>query len=228
MSGKSHRNLPTVGDVWEVAINWVYTEPRKSLRATKGINPKIDSLDSPVAMDKKGTARKVTKKKVVEEEPDDADEVVRCVCGARADDGEEGETWIACDTCKVWQHNVCVGVSTFEDEIPDNYLCEQHDKVFHKELLQATARGEQIWVARREKWEKLQAEIASKKKGKKGGARKSNGGANGKSTAPSTPVPETKKSASGSVKRKDRDESHDKDTPKVGRYSNMKPPKKYH
>lgn len=71
-----------------------------------------------------------------------------------------------CDTCSVWQHNVCMGVSSFEDEIPDHYWCEQCRPQDHKELLEGIEKGEQPWIARR----KAHDEEEQKKK-KRGGKR---------------------------------------------------------
>jgi hypothetical protein len=183
-------------------------------------------MDSPAETGKKGTARKVTKKKVAEEPQEEEEEEIRCVCGVTSTDEDDGMAWIACDKCGVWQHNVCVGVSTFEDEIPDNYLCEEHDKIFHQDLLAAIAAGNPIWEERKEEWRRRQAqEELAKKKGKKG-ARKSEVGTNGKASALSTPVADSKKStpAKGS-KRKDRheSESNDKEPAKVNKVRKVTP-----
>lgn len=181
----------------------------------------MDLLDQPTEVKKKGG--KKGKKQAAQEE--EGEEIIRCVCGATATAGpDDPEPWIACDNCEAWQHNVCMGIPTFEDEIPENYLCEQCGPEEHKELLASMQRGEKIWEERRRAYEQMQAdEEASKKKGKKGkkGARESLGASNGKAKSPSVPVPETKKERketpvrAGSTKRKTRDESHDKDSIKV-------------
>lgn len=49
------------------------------------------------------------------------DIVVKCICGAREEDGER---LICCDICEVSQHTRCVGVSD-TDEIPHVFLCNQ-------------------------------------------------------------------------------------------------------
>jgi len=201
-------------------------EPRRSVRATKGHHSKIDMLDEPPTEPKKKSAKKGAKK-AVEQQEEEEEEEIRCVCGAiSTDDSPPDEPWIACDECAVWQHNTCMDISPFGDEVPENYKCEQHDPVFHKELLDAMARGVPIWEERKKKWaKKLKAAAAgdsSKKGGKKGktGGGKRASEANGNSNPPSkvsTPVPETKKAtpAKSSAKRKDRHESGEKDTPKV-------------
>lgn len=198
-------------------------EPRRSVRATKGHHSKIDMMDETPAEPKK----KVTKrgaKKVVEQQEEDEDEKIRCVCGAQSTESEnEDGAWIACDLCAVWQHNTCMDVSPFEDEIPEKYRCEQHDPEAHKELLEAMERGYPIWEDRKKKWAKKLKEKSAesnKKKGAKGKAGKKAQEANGNSNPPSkvsTPVPEARKGtpAKSSAKRKDRHEPQEKDVPKV-------------
>uniref|UniRef100_A0A7N0REH9 PHD-type domain-containing protein n=1 Tax=Kalanchoe fedtschenkoi TaxID=63787 RepID=A0A7N0REH9_KALFE len=46
---------------------------------------------------------------------------VDCICGATDDDGEP---MLACDTCGVWQHTRCVGISSSE-HIPAKFICEE-------------------------------------------------------------------------------------------------------
>ncbi|KAH8816014.1 SPOC domain-containing protein [Xylogone sp. PMI_703] len=201
-------------------------EPRRSVRATKGQHTKsLDALDQPIEAPKK-RGKKASKKAAAEEAEV---EVIRCVCGATETGDDDGEAWIACDNCGVWQHNICVGVSPFEEDTPEHYLCEQCAPEAHKELLSATARGEKLWEERRKTFEREQAEEkASKKAGKKGKKRTSDSkldinATNGKiaSPAPSTPV-DTKKekkepaSRAGSAKRKSRDDdSHEKEPAKA-------------
>jgi hypothetical protein len=190
--------------------NGTTDEPRRSGRPTKGVHTKMDLADTPTSGKKKGGKR--GKKQAAQEEEDV--EVCRCVCGADVDD-HNGDAWIACDNCGVWQHNVCVGVSTFDEDVPEDYKCEECDPVFHKPLLDAIARGESPWEARKLEHKRLEEK---KKGGKKGKKRLSDEGANGKANSPSTPLPESKKlitAAKGSSKRKARDESHDKDSAKV-------------
>jgi hypothetical protein len=181
----------------------------------------MDLPDTPTEGKKKGGKR--GKKQAAQEE----EEVIRCVCGVRTTDEDSGEAWIACDNCGVWQHNVCVGVSTYDEDLPENYMCEECDPVFHKPLLDAIARGEEPWEDRKLEHQKLEEEKEpSKKKGKKGKAKRLSDPksepsqvANGKAKSPSTPVPEVKKkdtpAKGGSSKRKVRDESHDKESAKV-------------
>lgn len=87
------------------------------------------------------------------------DEAVRCICGFDEypgpppfeEDSKQGVKdtididpifttdvnddtagfFVQCDICKVWQHGACVGIMT-EEASPDEYFCEQCRKDFHK------------------------------------------------------------------------------------------------
>ncbi|KAK7984068.1 hypothetical protein PG989_011470 [Apiospora arundinis] len=88
------------------------------------------------------------------------DEAVRCVCGFEDYPGpppldedtkshalkdsidlepifsiditeDLGGFFVQCDTCKVWEHGLCVGIVT-EESSPDNYYCEQCRRDLHK------------------------------------------------------------------------------------------------
>jgi hypothetical protein len=203
-------------------------EPRRSVRATKGQHTKsLDILDQPTETKKKSTKKG---KKAVQQEEEEEVEVIRCVCGAVDQGDDEGEPWIACDKCTVWQHNVCVGVSPYDEDTPDSYLCEQCGPQFHKPLLDALKRGEKLWISRRIAYEKEleEREKEDKKKGKKGSKAKgkrtsdpklevskaTNGKAKSPSFAEDTPKKEPVARAA-STKRKARDESHDNEVVKV-------------
>ncbi|CAN6380998.1 unnamed protein product [Urochloa humidicola] len=45
---------------------------------------------------------------------------VNCSCGATDDDGER---MLSCDSCHVWQHTRCAGISDF-DQVPKRYVCK--------------------------------------------------------------------------------------------------------
>lgn len=154
------------------------------------------------------------------EQSQDPEEVIRCVCGATEQDEDSGEAWISCETCFVWQHNVCVGVSSYEDEIPENYWCEECKPENHKELLDAIARGEKLWEARR----KAHEEETERKK-KRGGRKKGKRGSDTRedaekdaAQAKASPTPDAaardKKDAAAATKqgkRKAREDSQDVD-----------------
>ncbi|KAK4084835.1 hypothetical protein Purlil1_10055 [Purpureocillium lilacinum] len=197
-------------------------EPRRSVRATKGQHTKsFDELE-PAAPKRRQT--KKSKKALEKEQSQEPDEVIRCVCGATEQDEDSGEAWISCETCFVWQHNVCVGVSSFEDEIPDNYWCERCRPQDHKELLEGMARGEKPWEARRKAHELEEAERKKKKGGRKAKGKRTSDPKDeldkettrSKSKASPTPDaaagPKDKKDAAPKQgKRKSREDSHDTD-----------------
>ncbi|THV67361.1 hypothetical protein D6D28_07541 [Aureobasidium pullulans] len=136
-----------------------FADIRRSGRATKGQHKGLEPAEVTTPKNKKGTAtasHKKSNKKSAEPEPeldvDEGDEeaaedVIRCVCGDTKDD-EIGRQYISCDTCEVWQHNVCMGVPLEEERQPEHYFCEICGPEDHKELLDAMARGEQLWQTR--------------------------------------------------------------------------------
>lgn len=194
-------------------------EPRRSVRATKGQHTKsFDELEPAVAPKRRQT--KKTKKAQEKDQSQEPEEVIRCVCGATEQDEDSGEAWISCETCYAWQHNVCVGVSSFEDEIPENYWCEKCRPEDHKELLESIARGEKPWEARRKAHEEEEAERKKKKggrraKGKRGSDPREELDKDGsKAKTKASPAPdakEKKETAPKQGKRKSREESHDVD-----------------
>ncbi|KAI0164107.1 hypothetical protein GGR57DRAFT_275819 [Xylariaceae sp. FL1272] len=141
-------------------------EPRRSVRATKGQHTKaFDQLENgPEPKRRQTTTKKNTKKPAEKEDKEEEDdEIIRCICGATSqDDDDANEPWIACDKCGAWQHNVCVGMSVFQEDLTKDYFCEQCAPQDHKETFEAIKRGEKPWEDRRQKYE-------DEKKRKKGG-----------------------------------------------------------
>ncbi|RSL91229.1 hypothetical protein CEP52_014326 [Fusarium oligoseptatum] len=194
-------------------------EPRRSVRATKGQHTKsFDELE-PATVPKRRQTKKTKKAKEQEQEQeqqqgqeeDEEDELIRCVCGATEQDEDSGEAWIACETCGAWQHNVCVGVSSFDDEIPEHYWCEQCRPEDHKELLDGMAKGEKPWEARRQAHEEAKKKKRGGRKGKS--KRHSETKDEDKSKAKPSPVPDApkEKKETKTGKRKAREDSHDTD-----------------
>lgn len=139
-------------------------EPRRSVRSTKGQHTKsFDELEQAPPKRRQNKKTKKAQEEEQQQEGQEDDEIIRCVCGATEQDDDSGEAWISCEQCFAWQHNVCVGVSSFEDEIPDNYWCEICKPENHKELLDGIAKGEKPWEARRKAHEE------QKKRPRKGG-----------------------------------------------------------
>lgn len=92
---------------------------------------------------------------------------IRCICGAREEGTDTSEAWIECDNCGNWQHNVCMGISTYATEIPKKYNCQDCDPDAHKELLGGMDSGERPWEKRRKDFEEKLAEENHSKKRKR-------------------------------------------------------------
>uniref|UniRef100_A0A7N0U4Q6 Zinc finger PHD-type domain-containing protein n=1 Tax=Kalanchoe fedtschenkoi TaxID=63787 RepID=A0A7N0U4Q6_KALFE len=60
--------------------------------------------------------------------------LVDCVCGAKDDDGEP---MVACDTCGIWQHTRCAGLSSAND-IPEQFTCQICVNNNHHEAAETT------------------------------------------------------------------------------------------
>ena len=155
-------------------MNSTGQEPRRSGRATKGQHTKNFDLDqaapAPAPAPKRGKQSKKSKQ-AASEEPEEEDSIIRCVCGALEDEG--GLKMICCESCDAWQHNVCMAVTTDEDELDKlNYYCEQCRPEDHQELLQAMNKGQKPWEERLHKHEEeekaREAEQKAAKRGKKG------------------------------------------------------------
>ncbi|KAF3761930.1 hypothetical protein M406DRAFT_348063 [Cryphonectria parasitica EP155] len=194
-------------------------EPRRSVRSTKGQHKGLpDSLEQPAEPKRRG--KKAASKKQAEPEPEDEEEeVIRCVCGATSQDTDDpDDPWIACDQCHVWQHNVCVGMSVFDEDLEDiEYYCEECKPQNHKALLEGLKKGEHIWETRRKEYmEEKEAEKKQKKGPKKGRKRQSELHDEPRSAQKSTkssasPAPEKKLPATkaAAAKRKERHDSAD-------------------
>ncbi|ROV87871.1 hypothetical protein VSDG_09553 [Cytospora chrysosperma] len=196
-------------------------EPRRSVRSTKGQHKALEALDQPIEPKRRGS--KKSNKKLTEPEPEE-EEFIRCVCGATSQEGyAEDEPWIGCENCGAWQHNVCVGMSIFGEDLEDvTYYCEQCKPEDHKKLVAEIERGEKPWVERRRKYEEDKAEEDEKKKRKgikKGKKRLSeipqdeprSSQKSAKSSA--SPAPEKTLGAKNAIsKRKDRHDSADTTT----------------
>ncbi|KAJ7188187.1 hypothetical protein C8R46DRAFT_1242327 [Mycena filopes] len=65
--------------------------------------------------------------------------VTRCICG-REDDPDAGEFMVQCETCKVWQHGLCMGYEMEAQLHDDDYYCEPCRPDFHTEYLKKARR----------------------------------------------------------------------------------------
>jgi len=105
----------------------------------------------------KASSKHDTKDTAHDDEVQEEDEAVRCVCGNEEyqgppppeDEAKHGSKhdpdsffsadvtddtaglFVQCDICKVWQHGGCVGIMT-EESSPDEYFCEQCRQDLHR------------------------------------------------------------------------------------------------
>ncbi|KAJ7287487.1 hypothetical protein C8J57DRAFT_1284049 [Mycena rebaudengoi] len=63
--------------------------------------------------------------------------VTRCICG---NDPDAGEFMVQCETCKVWQHGLCMGYDSEALLQEDDYYCEQCRPEFHTDHLKKSRR----------------------------------------------------------------------------------------
>ncbi|KAI0553207.1 hypothetical protein F4679DRAFT_500240 [Xylaria curta] len=193
-------------------------EPRRSVRATKGQHTKaFDQLENGPEPPKRRQTKKNTKKAAEKEDKHEEDEeIIRCICGATTqDDDDANEPWIACDKCGAWQHNVCVGMSVFTEDLTKDYFCEQCSPQDHKETLEAIKRGEKPWEDRRQRYEdeKKRKKGGKKGKGKRASDHKERASPSATSAKPKpSPTPDVKKEeptqeSQSKGKRKSRDHS---------------------
>ncbi|KAK0504563.1 hypothetical protein EDD18DRAFT_1456071 [Armillaria luteobubalina] len=84
---------------------------------------------------------------IVEEPPQEGGEeeeeqgITRCVCGSTGeDDPDAGEFMVQCETCKVWQHGLCMGYESEDQLQNDDYYCEQCRPDLHTDLLKKKPR----------------------------------------------------------------------------------------
>lgn len=63
-------------------------------------------------------------------------ETIRCPCGSKKDlpqSDPRKRSWIECETCKVWQHSICVGLEEKEEPgMPKKYYCEECKPELHR------------------------------------------------------------------------------------------------
>ncbi|KAF2098070.1 hypothetical protein NA57DRAFT_40132 [Rhizodiscina lignyota] len=161
-------HVPCYDDREDANGCYVYAdEPRRSGRPTKGQHRKDRDLpeEKPTAKGKKGKG-KSSKAASTDPEPEEDDAIIRCICGATEDD--EGLMMIVCDKCEAWQHNLCMGVTEVEDDLPEAYYCEQCAPNQHAELLAAIKRGEKPWEAKKKQRQEEEKAAKKAKRGKKG------------------------------------------------------------
>ncbi|KAF9049757.1 hypothetical protein BJ165DRAFT_1453476 [Panaeolus papilionaceus] len=66
--------------------------------------------------------------------------ITRCICGSTEDDPDAGEFMVQCETCKVWQHGLCMGYLSEDQVHDDDYYCEECRPDLHTDLVRKTKR----------------------------------------------------------------------------------------
>lgn len=72
-----------------------------------------------------------------------ADDIIRCVCGAKEEDEDDSRMMIQCEGCDAWQHTQCMGIP--KKKIPKQYFCEVCRPENHQVLLEQLDKGEKPW-----------------------------------------------------------------------------------
>ncbi|KAI4160003.1 MAG: hypothetical protein LQ342_006131 [Letrouitia transgressa] len=146
---------------------------RRSGRATKGQHTKnIDTAETPTAKPRgRGKGSKAAKASTEPSPPaeDEGDAIIRCICGYVEEDEDDERKMVVCDSCEAWQHNECMEISENDDELPEQYFCEQCRPDLHKPLLEKVNRGEKPWEERAR--QRAQVEEERKARRRKGGKR---------------------------------------------------------
>ncbi|KAJ8076487.1 Histone deacetylase complex subunit [Marasmius tenuissimus] len=77
---------------------------------------------------------------VAQPEEEEEQGITRCLCGSTEDDPDAGEFMVQCETCKVWQHGLCMGFNSEDELHDDDYYCEQCRPDLHIETLKKYAK----------------------------------------------------------------------------------------
>jgi hypothetical protein len=138
----SGKNLPRSSDE---AVDSAYT--RYQLHLTKhqsGARPARYPDFPPEFFDKANFTKK--EKEAIAEGGEGAP--VRCVCGAKTDDGTQGTQWIGCSTadCGVWQHVNCMGEAVPAESVREtkDYYCQQCAPFAHRRLIQRLRKAQAL------------------------------------------------------------------------------------
>ncbi len=159
------------------------------MRSTKGQHKALDLDDQPAGPKKRGGSPRRPRN------PRRRSSAASAVPRSRK--GTRPEPWILCDKCNAWQHNVCMGVSVYSEDIPKDYFCEQCRPLNHHELLDGIARGEKPWEERRRQYEEEKASNEKKRKGGRKGKKRASDpkeeASQASQKAKASPAPEQKK-----------------------------------
>lgn len=87
-----------------------------------GVKSNLKKTVTPQQSEEKPTRRSSRSRKSSTKEGNQNEDKVRCFCGATTDEVKV-ERWVACDRCRVWQHQYCAGFN--EKGKNADYLCEE-------------------------------------------------------------------------------------------------------
>ncbi|KAF8893788.1 hypothetical protein BD779DRAFT_1435743 [Infundibulicybe gibba] len=125
-------------------------------RSKSSAAPSISSVGPPPSTTNNRTKRKAKEKdkqplrtsaagesnggadEVAGESQEEEQGITRCVCGTLEigeDDQDAGEFMVQCETCKVWQHGLCMGFESEDQLHDDDYYCELCKPSIHADLL---------------------------------------------------------------------------------------------
>lgn len=112
-----------------LTINFTTTSRYSAVEMPKLQGPVIQRE---FALKEENTERGDEELEVVEEEEDEEEEdgETRCICG-EIDPPDDSGLYIQCESCSVWQHGYCVGITEGEDSSLDKYWCEQCKPELH-------------------------------------------------------------------------------------------------
>ncbi len=123
----------------EEVTDEVHTDPKAEMEDEQGLAPDAEVAEADADADAEAAEEGEIEYGDADDQADlDGDEagdegVTRCVCGS-AD--ENVGLMIQCETCKCWQHCVCMGMQV-EEDCPDVYFCEQCRPELHIPLLRS-------------------------------------------------------------------------------------------
>ncbi|KAG6841895.1 hypothetical protein C0991_005625 [Blastosporella zonata] len=107
--------------------------PSRNKRKPKDKDKDKQATLDPIASDEAIDTSQLPPQDAPEEEEQG---ITRCVCGSTGeDDPDAGEFMVQCETCKVWQHGLCMGFESEDQLYDDDYYCEECKPELHSDLL---------------------------------------------------------------------------------------------
>ena len=125
---------------------------KEDITDLKDVSPLTTTVDSEIKEEQQYNNEDVDKDNIQEEEEDihngeveeeideeekeehaddDGEEVTRCLCTLTQPPDPDNQGYIQCDSCAVWQHQACVGISPEKGEELEKYWCEECKPELH-------------------------------------------------------------------------------------------------